>query len=150
MRADKQGAEGLVMQKVKTVQECVEISSELERFRQGADKQQPNLRLRPIENEQAQSQPQGKNQGSNGQSSSGETAALREELAQVSRDMSTFGRDLGWVKENCRRWEQLQEQLQQQLWMGQGPPPTFPGGAGRGFGRGRGRRPYVEYPSAEQ
>merc|ERR1712044_41613 len=166
IRDDKQAAEGLIMVKVKTVQECVEISCELERFRQGAGKQQPNLRLRPIEEEPepVQSQPQGKKQGSNGQSSSGETAALRKELAQVSRDMSTFGRDLGWVKESCRRWEQLQEQLQQQLWMGQGPPPTqlggpgpgrFPpgpgqgpppnlqGGAGRGSGRSRGRRPFV-------
>merc|ERR1711893_371037 len=173
MRDDKQVAEGLIMCKVKTVPECVEISCELERFRQQAGKQQPNLRLRAIEDEPepAQSQPQGKKQGLNGQSSSGETDALRKELAQVSRDMSTFGRDLGWVKESCRRWEQLQEQIQQQLRMGQGPPPppmgrpgpgqfppgpgqgpppNFPGGAGRGSGRGRGRRPFVEYPSADQ
>ena len=154
------------MQKVKTVQECVEISCELERFRQGTGKQQPNLRLRPIEEEPepAPPQPQGRKQGSNGQSSSGETAALRKELAQVSKD-------LGWVKESCRKWEHLQEQMQQQMRMGQGPPPppmgrpgpgqfppgpgqgpppNFPGGAGRGFGRGRGRRPFVEYPSADQ
>merc|ERR1711893_301250 len=127
IRDDKQLAEGLIMQKVKTVQECVEIHCELERFRQQAGKQQPNLRLRPIEEEPepAQSQPSGQKQGSNGHSSSGETAALRKELAQVSKD-------LGWVKESCRRWEHLQEQMQHQVRMGQGPPPLPMGRPGPG------------------
>merc|ERR1711893_100962 len=63
LKDDRGMAEGIVLQQYKTMQECVDTLANLERFRDGAGKDQPKLCLRQLEGEQTVAQPQGKPQG---------------------------------------------------------------------------------------
>ena len=154
IKDDRGAAEGLVLTKAKTVQECVETLTELERFRLKTGKAQPNLRLRPLEDEHTGEQPQAGAQSPKGPANteSAESKALRKELAQMRQGMAEFNKGMNSMLGFWQRMEQGQAPPQQQP-VGPTPgqrQPNFQGGSGRGFGRGRARRPYVEYPSAEQ
>ena len=145
IKDDPRAAEGIVLQKFKTVQECVEALSDLERFRQSSGKQQPHVRLRPLESEQAGNQPQGGGQGSKGQSPA-ETAterALNKGLTQVRGELAQVSQNMKWMMD---QWLQSQGQPRPVL-TGSGPPgqrqPNFQG-------LGRGGRVYREFPSEER
>merc|ERR1711893_329176 len=142
---DDRMAEGIVLQQYKTVQECVNALANVERYRHGAGKEQPKLRLRQLEGEQTVAQSQGQSQGPTEQ----RLASVEEKLGMLL--------DAFYKKE------------QRELNMGRGQPQSGPGGPGQGQsqqgpgqgsqqqnfqgggrGYGRSRRPYVERPSAEQ
>merc|ERR1711893_154188 len=91
IRDDGRTAEGIVLTKLKTVQDCVDTVSEVEGFRHASGKTQPNVRLRPLEDEgQAGVQQQGRTKGSKGQSpamTAGEQA-LWQKLTELTKAMS--------------------------------------------------------------
>ena len=145
LKDDRGMAEGIVLQQFKTVQECVDTLANLERFRHGAGKDQPKLRLRQLEGEQTVAQPQGKSQGPSEQL-----------LASMDKKMGMMLE--AWLRKEQREMNMGRGQPQPQpggpgqgqlrQGPGQGPPQQNFQGGGRGYGRSR--RPYVERPSAEQ